>query len=124
MDVKKGMKKFVASYIKGLEEAEDNVTPEPDQCKKQKLPDAVLKRREQARLLGILDSDDEQDPSTHTTGRRDSERRRKEAHNESELDLWYTYVPLKEVESTSGLRCSLMQTIPFQVSPSSLSTST
>ena len=88
--VKKGMREFIASYIKGHADAEDNTTSKPEQRRERKLSDAVLKRREQAWLLGFLDLDIEQDPSTHTTERRGSECRRKQARSESELDRWYT----------------------------------
>ena len=43
-DVKRGMKDFAASYIKALEDANDNTTPEPEQRRERKLPDAVIKR--------------------------------------------------------------------------------
>lgn len=67
----------MASYIKAPEDANDSTTSEPEQRREQKLPDAVIKRREQARLLGILDSDDENEStSVPVTERKGSERRR------------------------------------------------
>lgn len=65
--MKKGVREFVGSCINRFEEAEVKVTSKSDQCRERKFPDGVLKRREQAQLLGIPNLEDKQDPSTHTT---------------------------------------------------------
>lgn len=79
------------------------LTTWPEQRRERKLPDTFLKRREHARLLGILDSDNEQDPSTPTTERDDSERRHKQALNESELDRWDTFCTSSRSREPSSL---------------------
>lgn len=100
-DVKKGVKEFGTIYIKNLEDADGNSTPESAQMKEGKLLNAGIKCREQARLLGSLDSHDETESSSIVqTERRETECRHMQACNKSELDRWYHYGPLQKIKNT------------------------
>ena len=57
-EVKTGMRRFVVSFGQSLEGSEDEVELQEERLVARKLPEAVIKRREEQRLLGLLDSDD------------------------------------------------------------------
>ena len=100
-DVKKGMKEFTYSYTKNLEDTDGNSTPEPEQRKERKLLDAVIKYRQQARLLGILDSHEETELSSIVqTERRETERRPGKHATSLSWIGGTNYVPLQEVKNT------------------------
>lgn len=94
--VKKGMKSFVREYIDGLQKEQGTPEPAPPSpVRVHKVPDVVQKRRDEAKALGILDSDDDDDPfvAVLTVDRDYSnhDHRTKHPRVQSELDAWYNY---------------------------------
>jgi len=94
--VKKGMKKFAKEYIESIAneaEAREATPSSPERV--HKIPDALQRRREADRALGLIDSDDEggvftavlnvdRDYSNHN-------HRKKHPRVESELDTYYRF---------------------------------
>lgn len=102
-EVKTGMKKFVVAYGNELEENEEYpVAEHEERLVVRKLPDAVMRRREEQRLLGILDSDDEKETFAPQPAKRReviTEARTKQARIEIELDNWNQNRPLQSVNN-------------------------
>lgn len=98
--VKTGMKDFVITYGKTLEGDADS--EEEMRAVARKLPDAVVRRREEQRLLGILDSDEERETFALPPAKRRelvAELRTKQPRIETELDSWYRYHPAYPVNN-------------------------
>lgn len=100
------MKKFVSQYMRALDKG--RASPEVDEPRivERKVPESVLKRREEEWLLGIVDSEDEEDVfaamltvdleySNHDHSKR--------ARTESELEARYKF----HLKRISKAHCSL-----------------
>ena len=94
------MRRFVVSFGQSLENWEDEAELQEERLVARKLPEAVIKRREEQRLLGLLDSDDEDIfVPTPVAKRREVEVRTKESPIEAELNSWYRYRPQQPVDN-------------------------
>lgn len=103
----KGMQKFVVAFDEKLEKDGDGVAAKPgERVVARKLPDAVLKRRREQRLLGILDSDQERNtfqPAPANRRELVTELRGKQSRIEKELENWYRFRSPHSIDNPPGV---------------------
>lgn len=98
--VKTRMKNFVIPFGGRLEENEAVVEVREEQRVDRKLLNAVIKRREKQRMLGLLDLDDDETVAPLPAAkRRELKLRTKRSAIELKLISWYRYHPQHPVEN-------------------------